>query len=212
MKLLIIFIWILNAWLSCNGHKEMKTMPNANNKVQDTIIDPIDTQNQCSCNPFLGKMNTMPAQEILSLNKQIIPCLIDSIDVNKTSFVGFKDPRSSYIGSYIFNQYGIMYAYWIDYILSKDSVETVKKTWSDDDSLSHYNEWTKPYRIYSEGVIVKLDENNKPILEPLTHEDMIKIKKMYLDWWEKNKNKPIKTLRAEFRSGNKILKYPYAWI
>jgi hypothetical protein len=41
---------------------------------------------------------------------------------------------------------------------------------------------------------------------------MINIKKMYFEWWKHNKGKSIKTLREEFRKGNKILKLPYVWI
>ena len=150
--------------------------------------------------------------EILLLNKQLIPYLIDCIDINKTSFMGFKNPIDSYIGNYHFNQYGIRYAYLIDYVLSKDSIEIVNKNWEEQEDWIHWDELTKPYRIYRIGVIVKQDENNKPILEPLTHEDMVKIKKMYSDWWKQNKDKSIETLRKEFRKENKILKLPYVWI
>ena len=41
---------------------------------------------------------------------------------------------------------------------------------------------------------------------------MVNIKKMYFDWWEENKEKPIEALREEFRKGNKILLLPYVWI
>jgi hypothetical protein len=157
-------------------------------------------------------MFSMSSQEMLSLNKQIIPCLIDSIDTGRTSFIGFLNPISSYIGNYHFNQIGIKYAYNIDYILSKDSVETVRQTWNDSEDFSHWAEKTKPYRIYNIGVIVKQDENSQPILEPLNLKDMAQIKKMYSEWWKRNKDKPLETLREEFRKGNKILHLPYVWI
>lgn len=153
----------------------------------------------------------MSLQEMLSLNKQIIPCLIDSIDTDRTSFVGFVNPMKSNIG-YHFNQIGIQYAYNIDYILSKDSIETVMQTWNDNEDFLHWAEKTKPYRIYNIGVIVEQDDNGQPILEPLTHKDMVIIKKMYSEWWKRNQDKPIKTLREEFRKGSKILQLPYVWI
>ena len=170
-------------------------------------------QNACDCSS-LGKsiLSFECYDKILSMNNQIISCLIDSIDIQKTLFVGFKNSMSSYIGKYHINRGGIIYAYLIDYILSKDSIETVIKYWSDNEDFLHWEEKTKPYRIYNFGVIVKQDENGKPILEPLTHEDMVKIKKMYLDWWEQNKDKSIEILREEFRKGNKILQLPYVWI
>jgi hypothetical protein len=154
----------------------------------------------------------MSLQEMLSLNKQIIPCLIDSIDTQRTSFVGLVDPRSSYIENWNINQIGIKYAYNIDYILSRDSVETIMQTWDDNEDFVHWAERTKPYRIYYFGVIVKQDDNGQSIFEPLTHEDMVIIKKMYSEWWEENKEKPIETLREEFKTGNRILKLPYVWI
>ena len=153
----------------------------------------------------------MSLQDMLALKKQIIPCLIDSIDTDRTSLIGFINPIKSNI-SYHFNQIGIEYAYNIDYILSKDSIETVNKIWNDNEDFLHWEEITKPQRIYNIGIIVKQDKNNQPILEPLTHEDMINIKKMYFDWWKENKEKPIETLREEFRKGNKILTLPYVWI
>jgi len=152
-------------------------------------------------------------QKRLALNKEIIPYLIENIDTEETSFIiNFLNPISSFIGSYHINQKGILDAYCIDFILSKDSIETVEKILSDDDYLTRWQKQIEPYRIYGLGIIVKQDENDKPILEPLTHEDMVIIKKMYLDWWEKNKEKPIETLREEFRNGNKILQLPYIWI
>jgi len=158
-----------------------------------------------------GYHNIAIYYEILALNKQILPCLIDSIDTQGTSLIGFINPIFSRIENWFINQDGINYAYYIDYILSKDSIETVKKTWNNDDSL-HWEELSRPYRIYNLGIIFKQDEYNQPILEPLTHEDMVKIKKMYLDWWKRNKDKPIETLRKEFRNGNKIFQPPYVWL
>ena len=168
-------------------------------------------QNVCDCRLIEESIFSVPNEEVLLLNKQIIPCLIDSIDTHRISFIGFKSPMSSYIDTWQINQIGIQYAYLVDYILSKDSVETVKKYWSDDDIL-HWAELLEPYRIYDIGIIVKQDKNNKPILEPLVYEDMVNIRKMYSEWWKKNKDKPIETLREEFRKGNKILQLPYVWI
>lgn len=169
-------------------------------------------QNACDCSLSEKSLFFISYEETLSLNKQVIPCLIDSIDIPQTSFIGFQNPISSYLGSYHFNQKGIKYAYLVDYILSKDSVETVNKIWSEEEDWLHWAEQTQPYRIYNIGVIVKQDNNGQPILEPLTNKDMVIVKKMYLNWWKHNKDKPIETLRDEFRKGNKILQLPYLWI
>ena len=152
-------------------------------------------------------------QKLLSKENEIIPCLIKQIDIEEEGKVAFINPSSSHLYSYMFsNKLGINYAYYIDYILSMDSVETVNKIWNENEDFYHWEEITKPYRIYNAGVIVKQDGNNNPILEPLSHADMVNIKKMYTDWWEKNKEKSIETLREEFKNGNKILQLPYVWI
>lgn len=169
-------------------------------------------QNVCDCSLLEKPFSFISYEEALYFNKRIIPCLIDSIDTPKISFVGFQNPINSYIGNYHFNQYGIKYAYLVDYVLSKDSIETVHKTWNDNEDFIHWSENTKPYRVYNVGVIVKQNINGKTTSEPLTHDDMVLIKKMYLEWWNKNKNKPIEIIRGEFRNGKKILQLPYIWI
>lgn len=169
-------------------------------------------QSSCNCSLSKKSLFDITYEEALSLNKQIIPCLIDSIDISGTSFIGFFNPMSSYIDNYRFNQKGIKNAYLVDYILSKDSVEIVNKTWNKEGDVMHWAEQTKPYRIYNIGVIVKQSDHHKLILEPLTPSDMVKIKKMYLNWWENNKDKPIEILREKFRKGTKILQLPYVWI
>ena len=191
MKIIKYFFLLFIAFASCKGRQNVGDYNSLEKSYLSTIL-----------------------QKRLALNKQIIPYLIDSIDIERTSFfIGFRNPTSSFIGSYhMNNQKGILDAYCIDFILSKDSIETVEKILSDDDYLTRWQKQIEPYRIYGLGVIVKQDENDKPILEPLTHEDMVIIKKMYLDWWEKNKEKPIETLREEFKNGNKILQLPYIWI
>jgi hypothetical protein len=168
-------------------------------------------QNHCPCDS-LGEPLTVFLPKNLALNKTIIPDLIDCMDIDKKSWVGFKPPFSSYLESYHINQCGISYAYVIDYILTKDSIESVNKTWGEDRDILHWEEIIKPYRIYSIGVIVRQDEHENLILKPLAHDDMVNIKKMYAAWWNENKDKPIETLRKEFRSGNKILKLPYVWM
>ena len=218
-----IYLFLLFICLSaCNRQNAQETIASEeahHEKIQNIqgAIDSSETyQNvlQSVCDTcLLNKSNSSEIyQEILLRNKKIIPFLIEYIDIEKDGVVAFINPISSDLYSYKYNnKLGINYAYYIDYILSKDSIETVNKDWEEPDDY-HWAEITKSYRIYHIGVIVKQDENNKPILEPLTHEDMIKIKKMYSDWWEQNKDKSIETLRKEFRKGNKILKLPYVWI
>lgn len=168
---------------------------------------------QNSCNLSKKSLYSITYEDALSLNKHIIPCLIDSIDASGTSFIGFKNPISSYIGNYHLNQKGIRYAYLVDYILSKDSIETVNKTWNEGEDLLHWTELTKPYRIYNIGIIVKQDKNGKPLLDALNHNDMVIIKSLYEKWWKENKSKSIELLRKEWKEKGSILRNSeYMWI
>ena len=83
-------------------------------------------QSDCNCNLAKKSLYFITYEEALSFNKQIIPCLIDSIDVSGTSFVGFSNPMSSHIG-YHFNQKGIKYSYLIDLFCQKIVLKQSKK-------------------------------------------------------------------------------------
>jgi hypothetical protein len=165
---------------------------------------------QKKCNELYKFIFTNTAQknvyyETHLMGKDAIPCLIDFIDTDKKSIVGFQDPKSSTIYSFNFKNYiGIEAAYLIELILSKDSIETVKS-----------NEWeqnVKPYRIYGYGVIVKI-RNKEPILEPLDYGDMKVLKDIYLKWWQSNKEKSIELLRKEWKENKHILNNSnYKWI
>lgn len=150
---------------------------------------------------------------VLTYNKQVIPCLIDSIDISRKGFIGFLDPKSSRIPPFFLNnQTGINYAYLIELILSKDSIESVKRTWESDHDFLHWEELVKPYRIYNHCVIVKKDREGYPIPNALTHDDMLVVKWIYSLWWEANKHKSIEVLREERKKGARILKDPYIYI
>jgi len=216
IALLTAFVWLM---VACESKEE------AERKHCDSTINFTFAKNE-DVNYY---------REILSMNKNIIPCLINLIDTKEKYPITFDNPMSSFIYSYMVdNQKGIKYAYLIELILTKDSIETINKTWDAEEDIIHWCEITLPYRIYGIGIIMKEDKedkkdnsifypltyNNPRFFDPLTHEglikltheDMIKIKEMYLEWWEANKEKPIETLRKEFREGNKILKEPYVWI
>jgi len=143
--------------------------------------------------------------ETYLMGKDAIPCLIDLIDINKKTLVGFQDPKSSTIYPFTFNnQIGIKAAYLIEFILSKDSIEAIKGV--------EWEQKIKPYRIYQYGVIVK-KENNTPVLEPLNYDDMKELKEIYSKWWQLNKEKPLELLRKEWKGNNLILNNScYKWI
>lgn len=143
--------------------------------------------------------------QIHLMGKDAIPCLIDFIDLDKKSVVGFQDPKFSTIYPFIINNYiGIKAGYLIEFILAKDSVENV--------SIDVWENETNPYLLFDYCVIVKTD-NNKPILEPLDYKDTKVLKDIYLKWWKTNKDKPIELLRKEWKENKHILdNSTYKWI
>ncbi len=196
MKYIICIICCFVILMSCH----IKTSKNKENKLIIYLQDSLMTEKAQS--------------EIYKYAKEAIPYLINNMDKNQqTSLTQFINPIESNIPKFIMNnQIGIRYAYLIELILSKDSIETVNKTWNKEEDWLHWAEQTKPYRIYNIGIIVKQDKYHKTILEPLTPKDMVVIKKMYLNWWKKNKQNSIEKLRDDYRSGKKIIKFPYTWI
>ena len=174
-------------------------------------------QNKGDCTSYIksisGRIIDKEVQQTLfSKNKEVIPCLINHIDEVKTVCLRtFVNPMSSHFLKFVCgNQIGIRYAYLIEFFLAKDSIETNDKKSNDEPVL--WKDVIKPYQIYNYGVIVKKGFDNEPVLKPLLYEDMIKIKKMYSDWWNLNKGKSIKSLRKEYRTNKSILKDPYMWI
>ncbi|MDJ1473643.1 hypothetical protein [Xanthocytophaga flava] len=143
--------------------------------------------------------------EVHPKGKSAIPCLLDLIDTDRKSFVGFQDPESSSVNSFSSNNYsGINVAYLVELILAKDSI-VVRKS-------STWKTQVEPYRIYTYGVIVK-NVNNSPLLRPLEYSDMKTLKDIYLAWWKLNKNKSIEQLRRDWKAGKgPLATSKYKWI
>ncbi len=153
-----------------------------------------------------GSISAGAYEQALDMGKNAIPCLIGHIDVPHTSYLGdFKNPISSYIEPFLFNQSGIRYAYLVEFLLCKTQIEVSgSKEWSDS---------VQPYRLYDYGIIIKKEVGNAQLPNPLLREDMIVIRKIYSEWWDLNKDRPLDMLRAEYRSGNHPLKESgYMWI
>jgi hypothetical protein len=143
--------------------------------------------------------------ETYLMGKDIIPCLIDFIDINKKTFIGFQDPKSSNIYPFISDNYiGIRAAYLIEFVLSKDTITTSKS--------DLWEQEIEPYRIYKYGVIVNT-QNKEPIPKSLNSEDIKVLKEIYLKWWQSNKEKPLEQLRKEWKENKHILdNSSYKWI
>ncbi|MGV3765222.1 MAG: hypothetical protein ACO1NW_03800 [Chitinophagaceae bacterium] len=121
--------------------------------------------------------------------KEIIPYLIDVIDKNETGFLGFQDLSSSKI-HFVHNNYvGIRAAYVIEHILSNSKKE----------------------RIFNYCVIVRI-VNGEPEMKSLNLEDMKSLKKIYYDWWTKNRHKSLQNLLKDWNSNKRPLDNSiYAW-
>lgn len=113
--------------------------------------------------------------------KDAIPYLIAVIDRDQRGIVGFNSPLSSTI--YLNNNYvGMRAAYMIERLLVD----------------------TSSYQIFEHGVIVKL-EKGRPLMNPLSLGDMMEVKRIYLEWWKKNKFQTTATLKKEWKSNNRAL-------
>ena len=86
---------------------------------------------------------------------------------------------------------GIFAAYLIELILAKENFGS---------EIENEN----PYKIYKYAVIIKTD-NNEKIMQPLVFDDMKKVKMIYIDWWDKNKNKSMDELRSDWKDNNRVL-------
>ena len=122
--------------------------------------------------------------------KEAIPLLIDAIDKDKLGFVGFKDANSSSLYMFHQNYVGIRAAYMIEYLLSG----------------------TSTIRIYEFGVIVKKEKSGQLKMEALTYNEVRDIKRIYEDWWEKNKNESMDELNKVWKQNKSPLNNSsYSW-
>ncbi len=166
---------------------------------------------QLSTNPDVNEMKSF-TDSVYKLGKTAIPLLINDIDRKEKLFIGFgKRHLSTFPPVYWSDNYrGIRSAYFIDYILKRDSVYKHKNK-----SLSSMPEGEAKemvlkshfYYLGNSNVIAKDDDN-----EPLTYEDMQIVKKIYERWWRANKHKPIDELRKEFWKKSILEGTPYHWL
>lgn len=147
---------------------------------------------------------------IYEKGKDIIPFLINSIDIDDEGGVcGYHNPAYSDTPPGLWGPVGINYAYMIELIMSKDSIEHIEGISTIGDG---WNEVMKPYMLYPHCVIVKKDVNYNSIKNELTMDDMKKIKKIYSDLWQENKGLELNEMRKKWRNANVWEYTPYMWI
>ncbi len=151
-------------------------------------------------------------REIHSYGKEIIPYLINKIDIERYVNPGFLNPYESNLqDAVLIGPLGINYAYMIELIMAKDSIR--------DDvvfSLGGYSSWydkMKPYQIYGQCVIIRKKDQDKPRKSVITIEEMKQVKSIYEKWWKGNKHDPLESIRKKWReNGSPLRESPFTWI
>ena len=127
--------------------------------------------------------------------KNAIPILIEKIDTDKMAWIAVKHPyNSNFLKEAMTNYAGVLYAYVIELILGRENLVPNKYpiTWILGDSMDNY--------VYWYGVI-----NCKGKRKSFDLDDMKAIKRIYQEWWDKNKSRPIEELRTDWENGIKPL-------
>ena len=140
-----------------------------------------------------------------SIGKEIIPNLIDSISINrKEQMMGYSDARNDKVDIYLNNYTGIEFALKIEYVLCLDYLDKYRATILDS------NFCAVPLLKY--GLIFRT-EDDTVFYEKLCYSDMLKIQKIYSDWWNENKNRPLDSLQKDWTENKKPLNVScgYVW-
>ena len=138
---------------------------------------------------------------------QSIPRLIKQIDQDKKTGLQFwllVPPTESVIPPYVEQDhcFGIYYAYLVEWILARESPACKKVT-------PGFFLNCPEQHIFKYGLILPVSRESKV----LKMDDMKKVRKLYEQWWDKNKMKPLGVLRKEYKEGNKPLKgSDYYWL
>ncbi len=139
-----------------------------------------------------GKRDSVTISFIYETGKEVIPVLIDLIDIDKKGMPGFSNQFSSNID--LSKKYlGMNAAFMIELILSTDK---------DYLPLIRYQgtSLVTPVDGISSGIII-----NKISLKPLSKDDMKEIKEKYLQWWDLNKNYSLEKIRIKWKAGDRPL-------
>lgn len=167
---------------------------------QDTVVE----------EPYAGLLpNVM--KEIHSYGKEVIPYLINHIDMDKYGIAGFFNPYDSNIGNKVIGSpMGVNYAYMIELILAKDSIiDNISFA----EGFSIWQEKMKPYHAYGQCVIIRKKDMDNPQNSKITLDDMKTIKAIYNDWWKNNKDESLVNLRKKWRKeGSPLQNSPFMWI
>ena len=153
------------------------------------------------------------ADSVYIMGKEAIPLLINDIDRKEKLFIGFgKRHLSTFPPVYWSDNYrGIRSAYFIEYIMRRDSIyKHNKKSLDKFMSDSEAKEMVLGnlfYYLGNSNVIAKNDNN-----KPLTYEDMQKVKVIYERWWRANRHKSIDELRKESWRKPILRESPYHWM
>ena len=166
---------------------------------------------QLSSKPDFKEVKSF-ADSVYELGKTAIPLLINDFARKEKVFIGLgKRHLSTFPLVYWRDNYrGIRSVYFIEYILKRDSIYKQNK-----ESLNNMPEGEAKdmvlesylYYLWNSNVIAK-NVND----EPLTYENMQKVKKIYERWWRVNRHKSVDELRKEFCRKSILEGSPYHWL
>lgn len=173
-----------------------------------------------SCGCVKRSNKYLSTSDTIQFDKSIIPYLINNIDKYQEIsdfMIGAVNPYDSNLYLH-FNNPGILYAYAIECVLFTDTENifhgiSIKDLSEGNEIVLHQlAEIVGRVRIYNRCIIAKSDQNGYYFFfERLSNDDMVEIKKCYYDWWQKNKNKSIKELRAEYLRMVKVISPQRVW-
>jgi hypothetical protein len=131
--------------------------------------------------------------ELHKNGKKSIPLLIREISDNTKILCQIQNPKYSFYGE-ANTYFGVLSAFVIELIVGREKLST-ENFLKSQFLLGMYDNY-----IYTRGVIID-EENRRSVKEG----DLIKIRKVYADWWKKNKNKSIEQLRNDWEKNIKPL-------
>lgn len=157
----------------------------------------------CSCrsqdlskiiHEFITRENDFPGvlRLIHENDTKSIPLLIDLIDIDKKGHIGFVNKFSSQLDLST-NYLGVNSAFMIELILSTKELKG---------PLIEYEGTSikTPVEGISLGIIVKKNSS-----QSLSRDDMIELKGIYNEWWERKRNDSLEIIRSTWQSGDRPL-------
>jgi hypothetical protein len=142
------------------------------------------------------------AEELFEMGKRAIPSLINSIGSTETIAVAYWNPISSEAppeGAKIRQLATEIYAYMIEIILSREEFVCDGKDFMF--LCSYDNHAYYSFLLFDKKEDKMLTEYNDDGTCTVSIDDLVKVRRVYSDWWDRNKDKSIEQLRDDWKNG-----------